>query len=118
MSLVPGVGIDFARAAEVLSELHPSLLYTGGAIEDPDQIRCLKDPWVARVKTLSGRYHALIVDAISNGVVAVRDPWGLAGPGSGEGTEATIRLDEFLERWNRGYNGIIVPDQLKLVNVS
>ena len=103
IGLVSGIGIDITLAAEVLSELHPTSVYIGG-LRDPDQAHnpFPSDPWVARVKTLSSRVHAVIVDGVRDDIVSIRDPWGLMGPGSGNGTAATIRLDDFLDHWRRG----------------
>jgi hypothetical protein len=61
------------------------------------------------VKTLPGRYHTVIVDGLREDILTVRDPWGLSGPGSGSGTEATILLDQFLEHWRFGIHEAIIP---------
>jgi hypothetical protein len=105
-----GFGSELESAAGVLSERHPQLTYVAGSI-DPDAVAELvrRDPWIARVKTLSGRYHTIIVDALRDDILTVRDPWGLSGPGSGIGTEAAIRLDDFLEHWRFGIHQAIVP---------
>jgi hypothetical protein len=105
-----GFGSELESAAAVLSERHPRLTYAAGSI-DPDSVAELvrRDPWIARVKTLSGRYHTVIVDVLREGILTVRDPWGLSGPGSENGTEATIRLDDFLEHWRYGIHQAIVP---------
>jgi hypothetical protein len=85
-------------------------MYVAGSI-DPEVVAELvrRDPWIARVKTLSGRYHTVIVDALRDDILTVRDPWGLSGPGTGSGTEATIRLDDFLQHWRFGIHQAIVP---------
>ena len=105
-----GFGSELESAAAELSKRHPSLMYAAGSI-DPDALADLvrRDPWIARVRTLSGRYHTVIVDGRHDGILAVRDPWGLTGPGSGAGTEATIRLDDFLEHWRFGIHQVIIP---------
>jgi hypothetical protein len=109
-----GFGSELEPAAAVLSELHPRLLYLAGSI-DPDGVYELirRDPWIARVRTLSGRYHTVIVDGLYGEVLSIRDPWGLTGPGAGRGSEATIRLDVFLEHWRFGIHEAIVPIGLK-----
>ncbi len=109
-----GFGSELESAAAVLSERHPRLKYTAGSI-DPDAVAELVrgDPWIARVKTLSGRSHTVIVDGLRDDILTVRDPWGLSGPGSASGTEATIRLDHFLEHWRFGIHQGIVPIGLK-----
>ena len=58
-----GFGSELEPAAAVLSELHPRLIYLAGSM-DPDAVHELfrRDPWIARVKTLAGRYHTIIVD--------------------------------------------------------
>jgi hypothetical protein len=109
-----GFGSELESAAAVLSKRHPGLINAAGSI-DPDAVAELvrRDPWIARVRTLSGRYHTVIVDGLHDGVLAVRDPWGLSGPGSGSGTEATIRLDDFLEHWRFGIHQVIIPIEHK-----
>lgn len=89
---------------------HPRLAHAAGSI-DPDALSrlALAGAWIARVKTLSGRYHTVIVDGMREEIVSVRDPWGLTGPGSGSGTEATIRLDDPLEHWRFGIHQAIIP---------
>ena len=122
VDLVERIGVDeefgstLEPAAHVLSELHPRLIYAAGSIE-PEYIHSLtqRDSWIARVKTTSSRYHAVIVDGLRGDVLSVRDPWGLNGPGSGSGTEATILLRVFLEHWRFGIHGTIFPRQLKVV---
>jgi hypothetical protein len=105
-----GFGSELESAAAVLSERHPRLTYVAGSI-DPDAVAELvrRDPWIARVKTLSGRYHTVIVDGLREDILTVRDPWGLSGPGSGSGTVATILLDHFREHWRFGIHEAIVP---------
>jgi len=104
---------DFHESPPIslLSELHPALRFAGGAINDPAKYPVLfrRGPWVARVRTLSGRLHAVIADGLAGGVVEVRDPWGLGGPGSGTGTEAALTLEHFLEHWRFGVHGVIYP---------
>jgi len=119
IGLLEPFGSGLETAAEVLSELHPRLTYAAGSV-DPDQVHVLikSDPCVARVKTFSGRYHAVIVDGLIGNVVTVRDPWGLSGPGSGSGTEAEIELRDFLEHWRYGIHGTIIPNQLKVGSPS
>jgi hypothetical protein len=109
-----GFGSELEPAAAVLSELHPRLIYLAGSM-DPDAVHELfrRDPWIARVKTLGGRYHTIIVDGLFEDVLSVRDPWGLTGPGAGSGSEATIRLDIFLEHWQFGIHEAIVSIGLK-----
>lgn len=105
-----GFGSELESAAAVLTERHPRLTYLAGSI-DPDAVAELVrgGPWIARVRTLSGRYHTIIVDALRDDILTVRDPWGLSGPGSGSGTEAMVRLDHFLEHWRFGIHEAIVP---------
>lgn len=109
-----GFGSELESAAAVLSELHPRLMYLAGSV-DPDAVHELIrwDPWIARVRTLSGRYHTVIVDGLCEEVLSIRDPWGLTGPGAGDGTEATIRLEVFLEHWRFGIHEAIIPIGLK-----
>lgn len=109
-----GFGSELEQAAAVLSELHPRLLYAAGSV-DPDAVQQLvrRDSWIARVKTLSGRYHTIIIDGMRGDTLSVRDPWGLTGPDSGTGTEATIRLDDFLEHWRFGIHEAIIPIEHK-----
>lgn len=114
IGVLPGFGSALEPAAEVLSALHPRLVYDWGGV-DPAKVEVLlgRDLWVARVKTLTGRYHAIIVDGRKSDLVCVRDPWGLDGPGSGRGTEAEPSLEHFLEHWLYGTHHGIFPVGLK-----
>lgn len=109
-----GFGSELEQAAATLSALHPRLLYAAGSVA-PDSFRQLVhgDPWITRVKTLTGRYHTVIVDGLDVDLLSVRDPWVLTGPGSECGTEAMIRLDHFLEHWRYGIHEAIIPIGLK-----
>lgn len=107
-------GTSSAETARVLDELHPQFRYVGGAIA-PEAVAILfkRGPWIASVKTERGTIHAVIVDRLEEDQVHVRDPWGLAGPGSGTGTRATIRLSDFLEHWHWALNHAVFPNWLK-----
>ena len=109
-----GFGSELEPAAALLTVLHPRLAYAAGSV-DPEAVDQLvqRDPWIARVKTLSGRYHTVIVDGWRGELLSVRDPWGLTGPGSGSGTAATIRIEDFLEHWRFGIHEAIIPIELK-----
>lgn len=48
----------------------------------------------------------VIVDGLTDNIVSVRDPWGLTGPGSGNGTEARILFDDFLDHWRLGLHQV------------
>lgn len=103
-----------AETARALDELHPRLGYAGGAV-DPGAVDVLfqRDPWIASLRTDRGTVHAVIVDRREGDTVYVRDPWGLSGPGSGVGTQATIRLSDFLEHWHWALNNAAFPNRLK-----
>jgi hypothetical protein len=112
IGILEGFGASYITTAEVLSELHPRLRYSGGGVF-PEHFHalCQRGVWIARVITLGGRPHAIIVDGLQpDELVAVRDPWGLSGPGSGTGTQATMRLSDFLEHWRWGIHHVIIPD--------
>lgn len=107
-------GSELEPAAATLSALHPRLVYAAGSVE-PEVIHQLVqgDPWIARVRTLSGRNHIVIVDDLGGNLLWVRDPWGLTGPGSGSGTVAILRIGDFLEHWQFGIHEAIIPIGLK-----
>jgi hypothetical protein len=71
------------------------------------------EPWIASLKTDRGTVHAVIVDRLKGDLVHVRDPWGLSGPGFGTGTEATIKLSDFLEHRHWAVNNAVFPNRLK-----
>ncbi len=77
------------------------------------KILFLRDPWIASLKTDRGTVHAVIVDKLEGDVVHLRDPWGLSGPGSGTGTQATIELSDFIEHWHWAMNNVVFPNRLK-----
>jgi hypothetical protein len=105
--------MDAAEASQ-LDELHPQLGYAGGAV-DPRAVTVLfqRDTWIASLRTDRGPVHAVIVDGLEGDTVRVRDPWGQSGPGSGTGTQATIRLDDFLEHWHWAINNAVFPNRRK-----
>jgi hypothetical protein len=107
-------GTTSAGTAQALDELHPQLGYAGGAVA-PEAITILVKggPWIASLKTDRGTVHAVIVDRLQGDVVHVRDPWGLSGPGSGTGTQATIKLSDFLEHWRWAINSAVFPNRRK-----
>jgi predicted double-glycine peptidase len=109
-----GWGTTAEGTARVLEELHPRLGYAGGAV-DPETAALLfqRDPWIASLKTERGTVHAVIVDKLEGDLVHVRDPWGPSGPGSGTGTQATIRLSDFMEHWHWAINNVVFPNRLK-----
>jgi predicted double-glycine peptidase len=109
-----GWGTTAVATAQALAELHPRLGYVGGAV-GPEAAAILfeRDPWIASLKTDHGTVHAVIVDSLEGDLVHVRDPWGLAGPGSGTGTQATIKLADFLEQWHWALNNVVFPNRLK-----
>jgi hypothetical protein len=114
IGVIEGYGSTAESAARVLDELHPRLGYHGGAI-NPEAIGILfgRDPWIAFLQTDHRTIHSVIVDSLNGDVVSLRDPWGLSGPGSGSGTQATIRLADFLEHWHWAINNAIYPYRLK-----
>lgn len=109
-----GWGISAEATARALDELHPQLGYAGGAV-DPDAAALLfaRDPWIASLKTDFGTVHAVIVDRLDGDIVHVRDPWGLFGPGSGSGTQATLQLSDFLEHWQWAIHNAVFPCRQK-----
>jgi predicted double-glycine peptidase len=109
-----GWGTISEGTARALDELHPRLGYAGGAV-DPEAAKILfqRDPWIASLKTDRGTVHAVIVDSLEGEIIHVRDPWGLTGPGSGTGTQATIKLSDFLEHWHWALNNVVFPNRLK-----
>jgi hypothetical protein len=115
IGIIEGWGAGFEWAAEALAELHPRRSYIfGGAYPEQLEAHCQRGVWIARVRTLGGRPHAVIVDGLeSNEVIAVRDPWGPTGPGSGIGTQATMKLTDFHEHWLAGMHYGIFPGKEK-----
>jgi hypothetical protein len=107
---IDGYGTTSAGTAAALDELHPGLGYAGGAVApEAADVLFRRDPWIASLRTDRGTIHAVIVDRLEEEVVHVRDPWGLSGLGSGTGTEATIRLSDFLEYWHWALNNAVFP---------
>lgn len=109
-----GWGTTSGETAQVLDELHPRLGYAGGAV-DPETIAILfkRVPWIASLRTERGTIHAVIVDGVEGDFVHVRDPWGVSGPDSGSGSQATIKLSNFLEHWHWALNNAVFPNRLK-----
>lgn len=66
-----------------------------GAPVDPAR---LPTPWIARLKPGTGP-HYVIVDEVGESAVAIRDPWGAAAPGPGQGMSGTITREAFDELW-------------------
>jgi len=101
-------------AARTLSELHPRLSFVGGALSfDQLPIFFRRDPWIAFLRTDHGRVHSIIVDGCDEAFVRLRDPWGLTGPGSGDGVRATMELDLFQSRWRATFCNGVVPNRIK-----
>jgi len=100
-----GSGTDAKDIAALLTRLHPNDRFMGGTIE-PEFLESVTGvaPWIASVKTLSGSRHAVIVDKVANGIVHIRDPWGLFGPGSSTGSRATMELGNFHDHWRAGFH--------------
>ncbi len=114
IGLLEGFGTTSAATAAALDALHPRLRYSGGAV-NPEAAAVLfgRDPWIASLKTLRGTKHAVIVDELTGAIVHVRDPWGMSGPGSDTGTQATMKLSDFLEHWQWTLNNAVFPDRRK-----
>ena len=109
-----GIGTLAKPTAEVLSNLHPKLIYNGGEVgRDALAILFKRDPWIVNLRTERGEIHSVIVDRLEGNIVHVRDPWGMAGPGSGTGTNATILLEDFLEHWHWAYQTAVFPNARK-----
>ncbi len=105
-----GLGTTAADTANALSELHPSLVFAGGAV-DPEALTALAErvPWIATLRTRRGTNHAVIVDKLERETVHLRDPWGVSGPGSGTGTRAMMRRSDFLEHWKWAIHNVVIP---------
>jgi hypothetical protein len=109
-----GYGTTANSTATILSELHPTLAYKGGAIpEEALAILFRRDPWIVNVRTDRGKVHSIIVDRLDGDIVHVRDPWGLDGPGSGTGTVATIKLADFRAHWHWAFYNAVFPYRSK-----
>lgn len=109
-----GWGTTAEGTARALDQLHPRLGYSGGAVA-PEAATILfkRDPWIASLKTDHGAVHAVIVDRLEGDTIHVRDPWGLSGPGSGTGTQATLKRSDFMEHWHWAINNGVFPNRLK-----
>lgn len=109
-----GWGTTAAGIAQELNELHPQFGYAGGPVDPEVAAKFFQSaPWIASLRTNHGTVHAVIVDRLESGMVHVRDPWGLSGPGSGRGTQATIELNDFLEHWHWALNNVVLPNRVK-----
>ena len=53
------------------------------------------------------------MDALEDGIVHVRDPWGMAGSGSGMGSRATLSLSDFMVQWDYALNNVVFPNRVK-----
>ena len=107
-------GTTAEHTAPVLSGLHPGLGYGGGTVSREDvAILFRRDPWIASLKTFHGTIHAVVVDRLEGDIVHVRDPWGLSGPGSGSGSNATMRLTDFMEHWHWSVYKAVFPNRRK-----
>jgi predicted double-glycine peptidase len=114
IGVVDGFGSTAETAAVALTGRHPRLRYLGGGLlEEQLNLFFRRDPWIAYVTTVWGTFHSVIVDGCDGQTVAVRDPWGLKGPGSGQGTRATLHLDDFIESWNRAACNGVVPHAIQ-----
>lgn len=115
IAVMEGSGSTPGPTGIALSELHPTLRYLGGSV-DPDAdlpVLFRRDPWIAYVRTDMGRIHAVIVDGLDGELVQVRDPWGLAGPGSGMGTRASLSLNDFRAHWHGSFHTVVTPVAVK-----
>ena len=102
-------GTQASELAKALTKLNPGSTYVGGGIPaEPEALLGLSKsgPFIARIKPATGA-HNVIVDSINGGTVTLRDPWGLVGPKSQAGLEATMKLERFLELWNKGINQVV-----------
>lgn len=114
IGLLDESGSTGESAARILTELHPRLVYLGGSLPlEQLSLFFRRDPWIAFLRTDSGRVHSVIVDNCAGKVVHVRDPWGLSGPGSNRGSRGTLELDAFEIRWRATFCNGIVPNRLK-----
>jgi hypothetical protein len=108
----PTYGIDPFDLASALNTLHPALKFVGGCVtpragQSLEDAICLLSgcgPWIANLHLPTK--HSVIVARLENNVLHVLDPWGLNGPGSGCGTEATISMNEFLQRWQPSLHAV------------
>lgn len=110
-----GWGTTADATGRALDALHPRLGYSGGPV-DPGSAAILfrRDPWIASLRTDRGTVHAVIVDSLQDDLVHVRDPWGVAGPGSGMGTRATLALADFMTHWDYAMNNVVIPNRIKV----
>lgn len=98
-------GISPSSLANALSR--PDATYVGGGVP-PEAFSALAaiGTWVARLKPVTGP-HYVLVDRVEERLVHIRDPWGPEGPGSAQGIEATLTVEEFLQHWRVGINQVI-----------
>jgi len=114
VGILDGDGSTAESAARTLTELHPRLAYVGGCLPfEQLSVFFRRDPWVAFLRTDSGRVHSVIVDGFDGSLVRVRDPWGLTGPGTGNGVRATMELELFQSRWKTTFCNGVVPNRIK-----
>ena len=110
-------GISPNNLEAALNQLDPKSQYINGipntdTIDEAFDILNSTGPWIATVK-LPKNNHFVIVDGIENGLVKIRDPWGLDGAGSINGVEGTVKYDDFMELWRRARNETVfkMPSQ-------
>ncbi|MBY0228342.1 MAG: hypothetical protein K2W96_03585 [Gemmataceae bacterium] len=106
--LIDGIGMFADRVAEALTTEHPRWHFDGGAIS-PAALDWLmhRGAWIANLRTARGTVHAVIVDKEEGGIVHVRDPWGVKGPGSGCGTKATMRRADIQVAWDMALDKVV-----------
>lgn len=101
-------GISPDNLAEVLNKLDPNSKLVSGipdadSIDETFKILNSTGPWVAGI-SLPKNNHFVIIDGVENGLVKIRDPWGVNGLGSIFGVEGTVKYDDFLRLWRNALN--------------
>ncbi len=98
----PDQGITHDALGAALNELHPGERYRSQSV-DPAQLPALAErvPFIAMLRTPS--WHFVIVQAISETEVWVRDPAGVSADAV-VGREGVMTKETFLERWKEAVN--------------
>ncbi|MEP7287918.1 MAG: RHS repeat-associated core domain-containing protein [Chloroflexota bacterium] len=104
-------GIEGERAADALNELYPdkeALFYGGGVRYDtPLENLNRTGTWMAQLGLSTGPHWVLVDGFNEAGLLMIRDPWGVTGPGSGFGSEATIKPEDFQHLWDLAANQVV-----------
>jgi predicted double-glycine peptidase len=108
MTATTQFGMSSERVAQALTKLHPEATFRGGGV-GPGSLDALMEtgPFIARLKPNSGPHFVIVDGAEAGGALRIRDPWGPASPGSGQGLEGLMSREVFMESWQKGVFNVV-----------